>query len=130
MNDNRRLSLVIPTMNRYDMTIESFAKVIDMDEISDIIIQDDASTDDSFNKLRLFFLENEKVRIYGSHERLGSYKNKGKAISHAVNDWCILLDSDNIIDVDYIDRLYALSEWDAQTVYAPDFSRPHFDYTA
>jgi glycosyltransferase involved in cell wall biosynthesis len=41
----RTISICIPTYNRVEMLFESFAKVIDNDNISEIVIVDDASID-------------------------------------------------------------------------------------
>lgn len=139
------LSLCITTYNRYEMTIESFAKVIDDPRIDDIIILDDASTDGSGEKLRQHFIDNEKVNMLFQVDNKGMSLNKRDAIKHAKNEWCIIFDSDNIIDTDYLDAFYAyvtspitkqvvLGEnrygvQDFKTIFCPDFAKPKFDYT-
>jgi hypothetical protein len=40
------------------------------------------------------------------------------------------LDSDNIIDTEYLDRIYSFPEWDAKTAYMPSFAKPLFSYVA
>jgi hypothetical protein len=50
------------------------------------------------------------------------------AISLSTTDYCIILDSDNEIDTDYLDKIYE-QEWDKDTVLAPDWAMPMFNYT-
>lgn len=132
------LSLCITTYNRYEMTIESFAKVIDDPRIDDIVILDDASTDGSERKLADYFEDNEKVSVVHKIINQGMSLNKRDAISHAKNEWCIILDSDNIIGSDYLDAFYrdvtcidsAINlKGNENTIFCPDFAKPKFDYT-
>lgn len=110
------------------MTIESFAQVLDDDRVSQVVIVDDCSTDGSVEQLRNYFSGNNKIIIYENVENMDCYRNKQIAISYASNDWCILLDSDNIIDVNYINVLYSIPLWNNDTVYQPVFAKPHFDF--
>lgn len=126
--DNRKISICLPTYNRYQMTLESFAQVIDDKRISEIIISDDASTDNSFGQLLEYYMYSDKVKSYRNQTNQDCYKNKQIAINYASNDWCILLDSDNIINKSYIDTLFAIPEWKVNTIYTPDFAKPEFDF--
>lgn len=55
-------------------------------------------------------------------------RNKADAISYAQNEWCILFDSDNIIDDRYTDALPL--ELDSELIYQPDWAWPQFDFRA
>lgn len=138
-----KLSLCITTYNRYEFTIESFAKVIDDPRIDDIVIVDDCSTDRSLYALKKHFhITNnyEKVRIHSQRNNVGMSRNKRDAISKAKNDWVIIFDSDNIIEPDYLNafEIYItdnrgvpnLSAVDNNFIFCPDFAKPHFDYRA
>lgn len=126
---NRKLSIVIPTYNRYQMTINSFAQVINDDRVSEVIIVDDKSNDGSFEKLLASFDNNEgKVKVGTTLINVDCYRNKNVAVDSASNEWCILLDSDNVIGPDYLDRLFDIEQWEPDTVYLPSFAAPHFDY--
>jgi hypothetical protein len=46
------------------------------------------------------------------------------------NKWVVLFDSDNILDVTYLNALFKLEFWNFDTIYCPEFAEPHFDYTA
>ncbi len=123
-----KISLCIPTYNRSQMTTEALAFVINDDRISEIIICDDGSTDGSYEKLQEYFNGKDKVKIFKNETNAGSYLNKKETLSHATNDWCILLDSDNIISVEYLNVIYGIEVWNEQTIYTPCFSMPSFDF--
>jgi len=126
--DNRKISICIPTYNRYEMTIESFAQVLNDDRIKEVVIIDDDSQDGSYGKLWEHFENEAKVFVSRNIENLDCYKNKAETLSVSDNEWVILLDSDNIITPDYLDKIFAIEEWEEKTIYAPTFASPHFDY--
>ncbi len=126
--DNRTISICIPSYNRFQMTLESFVQVANDDRISEVIISDDYSTDDSWQQLTALGTTNGKVKLFRNDSNQDCYWNKRIAIEHATNDWCILLDSDNIIDKSYLDAIFAIPEWSADTIYQPQWARPHFDF--
>jgi len=118
------------------MTLDSFAQVLDDPRVSEVVIVDDCSTDDSYARLVDWATHIQetliytKIEIYQNTANQDCYWNKRIAIEHATNDWCILLDSDNIIDKDYLDKLFDIENWQEDTIYTPDFARPHFNFTA
>jgi hypothetical protein len=50
------------------------------------------------------------------------------SLTYAKNKWCILLDSDNTLPKDYIDKIYQIENWDGYVACLPSFAAPHFDY--
>jgi glycosyltransferase involved in cell wall biosynthesis len=134
-----KLSLCITTYNRYEMTIESFAKVLNDQRIDDIVIMDDCSTDKSFIKIHESLSSNKKISFHTRIENVGMSRNKRDAISHAKNEWAIIFDSDNIIGPDYLDAFYNHTLADTRNnftehfyncIFCPDFAKPNFDYRA
>lgn len=127
-----KLSLAITTYMRYEMTVESFAQVIDDPRIDDILILDDASTDGSYEKLKKHLEGNEKVRVIRQAQNRNMSLNKRDAIALSKNDWVIIFDSDNIISPKYLDAFYGQIERDGRPldfcIYIPDFAKPQFDY--
>lgn len=127
--DKRIIGICIPTYNRYALTIKSFEQVLNDDRIEEITIVDDASTDGSFELLRIYAqTQTTKVRLFRNKENLDCYFNKNKAVVKAKQQWVILLDSDNVITKEYIDTLFAIENWDKDTIYQPSFAKPHFDF--
>lgn len=123
------ISLCITTYNRYDMLLESFDKVLGDPRISEIVIVDDASKPEIQNLL-LGTLRTgpyaDRVRLFINEENLGMSRNKARAVELSSNEWCILFDSDNVIDSSYLDAIP--EELDGDTIYAPAYARPQFDY--
>lgn len=124
------ISLCITTWNRVDMVIKAFERVLDDDRISEIVIVDDHSDSNSYDllKSKLETLNDKKIKLYRNDINLDCYRNKREAISRATNEWCIILDSDNVIDVSYIDSLFCHAPWYKHIIYSPEFARPHFDF--
>jgi len=114
------ISLAITTGERTEMTVESFKRVLGNDYIDDIVIVDDCSNMDVFLVLEQMIktLDNGKVRLIRNSANLKPYRNKYLSVKYAKNDWVILLDSDNIIDNDYVDIAEALVK-QKDTIYCP-----------
>lgn len=123
----RKISLCVPTWNRFDFTIRCFEQVLHDERIQEVIISDDNSTDGSYERLDEYYSDNPKVFVYQNFDRLKVHGNKMRSIDNALCDWCILFDSDNIITPAYLDKLYE-HNWDKDTIYQPSFAKPHFDY--
>lgn len=124
------ISLCITTYNRYKLLFESFSQVLDDDRISEIVIVDDCSDsaiyDQVLTAVSRMNLFGHKIRLYRNDLNLGMSRNKASAIELASNDWCIILDSDNVIDKSYIDAIpFHLNNL---IIYAPAYARPQFDY--
>ena len=122
-----KISICVPTWNRFEHTINCFSKILADERVGEVVINDDNSTDDSFLMLQEFYKDEPKVKLYKNNERLKVHGNKYCSIAQADNDWCILFDSDNTIDTAYLDRIYQL-DWKSNTIYQPSFAKPHFDY--
>lgn len=127
--DERRITLCLTTFNRFECTLESFVQVADDDRISEIIIVDDCSEMSVYKKLETAVSFCPKVKLFRNAINYDCYLNKQHAISFANNDWVIILDSDNVIDKSYLDRIYEVSDWDNKTSYMPSFAMPLFKYT-
>lgn len=130
----KKVSLCLTNFNRTHEVIRAFEKVLNDDRISEIIISDDCSSEESFSELeklgwQLFNKDEsgKKIHLLRNEQNLGMSRNKAKAIEHATNDYCIIFDSDNIIDTKYIDAVFKRN-WFPEVILMPDFARPHFDY--
>lgn len=125
------ISICITTYNRVEETIRSFINVLDDERIDDIVIVDDKSDLVYFNDLaeKIIDLNNDKVNLSRNEINIDCYFNKREALRLAKNKWCIILDSDNQINKDYIDRLFEIQpDWHDKIIYAPSFAKPHFNF--
>jgi glycosyltransferase involved in cell wall biosynthesis len=127
------ITLCLTNYNRTDLLFESFAQVIDDDRISEIVIVDDHSDIEVFNRVFEYTRSIPKVKLYRNNRNLDCYRNKREAVSHAHNEWVILFDSDNIMTKAYLDALFAVEQdWIAPNniIYQPSAARPHFIFTS
>lgn len=137
-----KLSLCIPTYNRPEMTIEAFEKVYTDNRIGEIVIVDDCSQLINYYSLKqrcdLLIGRHgiNKIRLLTNDKNKGMSRNKMISISEAKNDWCILFDSDNILDRDYLDAFWnnlTIHDGDmplSNIIYCPTFAKPDFNYTS
>lgn len=142
-NQNRKISLCLTTFNRVEETLRSFQNILDDDRVSEIVIVDDCSNSEIYERLEwaIQALNGEllhktiegkttpQIRLKRNDKNVGVYKNKIRSVELATNSWCIVFDSDNIIDKNYVDKLYQYFIWDNNCIYSPDFAMPEFDYT-
>lgn len=119
------ITLAITTYNRDHMTWQSFRYVRDDPRISEIVIVDDFSDINIYESLKRMIDGFEKVKLYRNEKNLGCYHNKRRAVELSSNEWVILFDSDNVIKKDYLD---AITQNTQNTLLAPSFAKPHFDY--
>lgn len=128
-----KLSLALTNYNRYEMLLESFDKVLKDDRISEIVISDDCSERSIYDKLVNEFQlpKYHKVKMFRNEINVNMSRNKFKVISYCENQWAILFDSDNIIDLDYLDALETceVAMSDPAIIFMPDFAKPGFNYT-
>lgn len=70
---------------------------------------------------------NSKVRIFHNDVREYVFRNKYRAIERCTNDWVVILDSDNLIDLFYLNVLYKQVPWDKKSMYQAEYLFPMFD---
>lgn len=116
----RKISVAIPYYNNSKFMRKTLETLINDDRINEIIITDDKSNDLPQLEKLLTILNCNKIKLYKNEKNLGCYHNKITAVSKCLNDWCILLDSDNYIEKKYLDILYNIENWDKKTLYVPD----------
>lgn len=108
------------------MLVESFTLILEDPRISEVIISDDGSNDQTVRWVK-DCIYHPKVKVYWHTENSGMSRNKAESVRLASNKWCIVFDSDNVIDPEYIDALYNHT-WDPEVIYCPSFASPQFDY--
>lgn len=125
----RTITLAITTYQRIDYTILCIAAVLSDERISEIVVVDDCSDKETFDKLKEFCDRHTKIKLYYNISNQDCYRNKKTAVSYSSNPWCIIFDSDNILFGSYLDALYEIKEWNPRVVYQPVNAYPQFDFT-
>ncbi len=124
----RQIGIVIPTFERPELTISSFIEVYGDERIAQITIVDDASSIESFKRLKQITDNLSKVKLIRNISNQDCYRNKYTAVFNSDCEWNIVLDSDNAIDKSYINELYSYPVWHEGTIYTPSFAKPQFDF--
>jgi len=123
----KKVSIVIPTYNRAEMLFRSFEQVINHPNVGEIVIVDDVSDDDIYERVFNYCAEQPKIKLFRNEKNLSCFANKREAVSKAENESVIVLDSDNVIGMDYIDTIMA-QQWSPERILQPCFARPRFDF--
>lgn len=138
--DDTKISLCIPTKNRFDdfltRYLDEYVKYLQNGIIDEIVICDETGDDYSkiIAKYGSLINNDNKFKVYQNNEVLGVFKNKLKVCSLAKNDFIALIDSDNFADEDYFKTAKSYIEKNNlqpsnNFILAPSHAKPNFDYT-
>lgn len=135
-----KISLCIPTMNRFDdflnTNLSKYIGYLDNNIIDEIIICDEKGDDcEKIKKTDIFknYIDSDKLRLYTNDDVLGVFLNKMKVCSLAKNDYIALIDSDNFCDDKYFNvcKTYIIEnniQPDSMIVLSPSFGKPSFNF--
>lgn len=123
------ISVCFTNHNRTDLLYEAIEPFLADDRISEIVISDDCSKEDIYQSVIWKYNGIDKVKIYRNQSNLDCYRNKRMAVSLASNEWVLLLDSDNIFSPEFIETLLSQQPFNKTWAYAPEWARPHFNFT-
>ena len=89
----------------------------------ELIVLDDGSTDGSTKIIQQVLKDSPFVTKFESHENVGVVKNRNMGLSLINGDYLLFVDSDNYLDMDYIEQLYSkLIETNADIAYCDLFN--------
>lgn len=129
-----RLSVVIPTYNRFHTYLkETIIGLLRHPVVDEIVIVDDASNDTkaflSDASIGKSFKDHHKLRWYRQEKNMGAFKNKMAAVALARNIRVLLLDSDNDIPESTLRFIGSgISHLDEDVILSPSFAKPALDY--
>lgn len=124
-----RISIAFTTFNRSDLLFEAVAPFLEDVRVAEIVISDDCSREDIYNEIVAKYNDEDKVKIFRNESNLDCYYNKRQAVKRCSNEWVALLDSDNLFGRDFVDAIFSQRPWNHSWAYAPEFAKPHFDFT-
>lgn len=124
----RKINVCIPYYNRADMVMETLEYLLIDDRIDEIIMMDDCSPIEDYYKLIENTWNMKKVKLVKNIKNFHVQHNKRNAISFSKNEWCIILDNDNQINKDFVDKLFQIENWNKNIIYHPACACPTFDY--
>lgn len=116
-----KISLAIPFYNSSRYFLDCIKYSIDDDFVSEIVVNDDQSSEEEWNNLNAIILElnNPKIKLYRNPINLGGFKNKYKTVKKATSKWVYLLDSDNHLDSTTLNVIKNIQNPDANICYCP-----------
>lgn len=118
-------SLGITTHDRIVEVVRLISSVYHCPEIKEIVIIDDCSLD--YERL-LSYTHFKKIKLFRNETNLGCFKNKLEVIKKCTQPYVLLIDSDNVIDAEYVKK--AIENVDGKSIIAPSKALPNFDYTS
>lgn len=104
------ISAVIPTYNRVDLIGRAIASVQSQTlPVSQIIVVDDGSTDDTLSKLHCISAEDDRLLVVEA-DHGGANRARNAGIAKATGTWVAFLDSDDFWKADKLERqMYEVS---------------------
>jgi hypothetical protein len=122
------ITVSIPYYNRSDLVMETIKPLLYITQVDEILICDDCSPSDDFEKLINNTCNFDKVKIVKNVCNFHNQHNKRNALSFAKNEWVLLLDNDNIAKQYFFDCFIKNDKLDENLIYHPAFASPNFDY--
>jgi len=106
----KKITVVIPNFNGAELLKENLPYVVNAIKISnkskkllsDLIIVDDSSTDDSVEVIKIFQRKHDSIQFIINKKNLGFAKSVHRGIEESEADFIILLNTDVIIPEDFI----------------------------
>ncbi|OUM70368.1 glycosyltransferase family 2 protein [Piromyces sp. E2] len=110
-NSNVKVSIIIPVYNTENYLKRSLESVVNqtLKEI-EIILIDDASTDNSLNILNQYKNMDNRIKVFHNNENKGVSYSRNVGIENSTGEFIGFMDSDDYIDERYFEYLYSLSE--------------------
>ena len=112
----KQISVVIPCYNQAPYIAETLQSVIAQSYKNlEIIIINDGSTDKSPEIVKSFEAKHKNIKVFNI-ENGGVSKARNLGIEKASNELIFLMDGDDTINEEYIEKLYAEFENDSETI--------------
>jgi glycosyltransferase involved in cell wall biosynthesis len=118
----KKITLAIPFYNTSQYFLEAVEYALNNDFVDEIVVNDDCSSEDEWNKLNEIVnnLNTPKIKLFRNEVNLGGFRNKYTAVQNSSCDWVYLLDSDNHPTPDTLGVLESLDELDPNICYCPE----------
>lgn len=101
-----KLSVIIPTMNRYPEILECINSVLACSYPDfEVIVVDNGSTDGTYQNLKKIFSGNERVIIFHSKKNLGAGGGRNKGAALASGELFFFVDDDNVLNKQTLETL-------------------------
>lgn len=102
------LTVAIPFHNTSEFFLETVRTPLSCNYVTEIVISDDNSKEEEFNNLLNLVknINSPKIKVFRNDSNYGAYVNKYIAVSKSSNKWIYLLDSDNFVHENNIEKFF------------------------
>lgn len=115
---NGLVSILIPVYNRENLIAETIQSAISQSYKNiEIIIVDNASTDNTWNIVSSFLEQDARIKAYKNESNIGPVRNWLRCVEEASGVFGKILWSDDLISPDFIEKTLALFNKDVGFVY-------------
>lgn len=123
-----KLSIAIPYHgNRSEWTLRTIKNCHNIAQVGEIVLS--VEPDTSAEELRKRLINYKKVKVFSNAKQLFVFRNKITAVQRCAYEWVALIDSDNIINCQYIDAFTRQKNFNQDIIYAPSMGFPSLDYS-
>lgn len=105
-----RISVIIPAYNserHIEAAVDSVLR--QTMESYEVIIIDDASTDNTYTILQSKYSEEKRIRLFRNNKNYGQGLTRNIGISYAAGEYLFFLDSDDTIEPNALQRMYEVA---------------------
>lgn len=104
---NELISIVMPVYNAAKFLDYSIPSVISQTyKDLELIVVDDASTDDSYVIMQRYAQLDSRVKVFSIPHVDGPKPTRDYAIQLAQGNWIVSIDADDVVDIDFIEKLW------------------------
>ena len=105
------VSIIMPAYNSAGTLVDAVSSVLEQTyENIELLISDDASTDDTPEICQTLASRDRRVRVISNPSNLGALKTRLKAVKEAKGEWIAFLDSDDLWRPDKLLKQLALRD--------------------
>lgn len=116
-----KISVVIPNFNGRSLLKKNLPKILKYSGVHELIVVDDASTDESIEELRTqnLKLRTNKIKVIKNRKNLGFSSTVNRGVTEAAHELVVLLNTDVYPEKNYLD--FALEHFKDPQVFAVGF---------
>lgn len=93
----------------------------------EIIVSDDASRDDSLARVRAAMAQDPRIVLLEAEENSGPAKARNRALAQARGEWIAIVDADDLIHPERLERMLAVATHEGAAIVADDLLHFHDD---
>lgn len=105
------VSILMTSFNRENYIKDSIESILSQSYKNfELIIVDDASSDGTWEIIKVYAKSDSRIKHFQNKINLGDYPNRNKAISYAIGEYLMFLDSDDIMHPNVISNCISVME--------------------